>query len=336
MVCGLVSEAIGFKADRLGLFVSGACSGVDLAGDPREPSQYVGIACGWASSLLEKAVKPIGILASLGCTFAPSAGNFTGGVFESKHELDAAIDIVDRGECLKYSPSHFGSPWLAVRCARNDPGFASLPAAPVLGRRWLYPNGAGYGTVSPATIFFGGDPTSLVEHITWTRWGGQSATGSGIGDYVWPGESVAVGSIQTPAEIVAWDLGSCRGHSAYRKIDWYFPQYGQTFDPNQWMNVCTGAYSPTPTPQSCGDVGIQLPPGYATDVQALGIDCSTALSIVGESPSVDYLYQGEARFQTAGLNCGTEGFDVDLSPPTLFECAFGSVDIIFEVTDTSG
>jgi hypothetical protein len=49
MVCGLVSEVIGFKADRLGLFVSGACSGVDLAGDPREPSQYVGIACGWAS-----------------------------------------------------------------------------------------------------------------------------------------------------------------------------------------------------------------------------------------------------------------------------------------------
>ena len=207
--------------------------------------------------------------------------------------------------------------------------------SPVLGSGSLYPSGVGYGQAEPSKIFFGGDPTSLVDQISWTGWGSSQATGQGIGDYVWPGESVAAGSTSAPTELVAWDLGTCNGRLAYQKIDWFFPQYGQTFNPDQWMNICTGAYSAAPSPQACGDVSIQAPPGYATNVQATGVDCSTALSIVANSPAVNYLYQGESRFQTAGLNCGTQGFSSDLGPPTLFECAWGSEDILFDVTDAS-
>lgn len=134
MTCGLVAQAIGGKgqvAAMLSLFVDGACSGADLASDPSEPAKYIGIACGWASDLLGVLIKPAGVIASLGCTLAPSAGHALGSIFESKHELDVAIDVIQYGKCIKYSPTHFGSPWLAVKCARNDPGFSDLPLAPI-------------------------------------------------------------------------------------------------------------------------------------------------------------------------------------------------------------
>jgi len=129
MVCGLAAQAIGAKADTLSLFVDGACSGTALAADPREPAQYVETACSWVSDLLEKLARPVGVVGSIGCTFAPSVGHSLGGVLESQHELDVAADIIDRGQCLKYSPTHFGSPWLAVACASGDTGFSTLPTA---------------------------------------------------------------------------------------------------------------------------------------------------------------------------------------------------------------
>lgn len=213
--------------------------------------------------------------------------------------------------------------------------FSPPAPGPVLGSASTYPNGEGYGQSRPATIFFGGDPTSFVKNISWSQWGGATAIGTGIGDFVWPGNSVAGGSIDSPANIVAWDLGTCNGRTAYQKIEWYFPQYGQTFHPDQWLNVCGGDDSPEPSYASCGETDITSPPGYATDVQALGTNCATALTVVADSPSVEYLYDSESRFVFDGLYCGTQGYG-DLSPPTLFECARDRIDILFEVTDTSG
>src|SRR5689334_14125566 len=60
----------------------------------------------------------------------------------------------------------------------------------------------GWGHVRPSVIFNGGDPTGLVEHIHWTTYGDTRAVGHGIGDWVWPGVSVAGGSVRTPAVIV--------------------------------------------------------------------------------------------------------------------------------------
>jgi hypothetical protein len=157
MICGLVAQAIGRKADTPGLVTDGACSGAAIAADADEPTQYIAAACSWASDLLEKLAKPVGVLASLGCTLAPSSGHSLGGVFESKHELDVAVDVIDRGRCLKYSPTHFGSPWLAIECSRNDPGVstrganaASWPSAQKVFAAWrasLGIDGAVPGTV---------------------------------------------------------------------------------------------------------------------------------------------------------------------------------------------
>jgi hypothetical protein len=102
----------------------------------------------------------------------------------------------------------------------------------------------GYGHVKPSTIFNGGDPTGLVQHIHWTSWGGSRAVGAGIGTYVGSHQDVAEGTQQI-ARVVLFQLGYCRGRRAYNAIEWYFPQHGERFNPRQYINACTGKYYPT-------------------------------------------------------------------------------------------
>jgi hypothetical protein len=126
-VCALVSQAVGPKAERLSFFIDGACSADAIASDPKEPATYLGVACSWTSDLLEKVATPVGVLGTLGCAAAPPVGTALGNILESRHELDVAADIVGKGKCLKYSPTHFGSPWLAITCSSTDSGFTNLP-----------------------------------------------------------------------------------------------------------------------------------------------------------------------------------------------------------------
>jgi hypothetical protein len=142
---------------------------------------------------------------------------------------------------------------LQVRIEVGEPDQAAaliaehLGVTPTLGLPWAQ-NGEGYGQVKPSTLFSGGDPTSLVERIHWHGWGQQQATGDGTGDFVWPGESVARGSIANPAKLVAWDLGSCGGQLAYRRLTWYFPRYGNTSGNGWWLDPCPGASPRTSHP----------------------------------------------------------------------------------------
>jgi len=99
----------------------------------------------------------------------------------------------------------------------------------------------GFGEVRPATVFNGGDPTGLVMHITWSSWGGSTAIGTGTSDYVGPNQTVA-GGTEEMVTIVAFDLGTCGGTLMYQAVEWYFPQHGQSFNPNQYEDICTGSY----------------------------------------------------------------------------------------------
>ena len=205
---------------------------------------------------------------------------------------------------------------------------ATTPAVPTLGRQWA-PNQKGYGKVKPRTIDNGGDPTGLVDHVRWRRWGERRAIGSGFGYWVWPGQGVAGGSIRTRAVVVAYDLGRCRGRRAYRKIHWFFPKYGESFDPQWWyINICTGGEPRSMPSRKCGSVTVRSPRGRATDIEASSVTCRKARRIVASSPSVRYLHTG-GRFRHAGLYCGTPG---DRGAYPLFECARGRVDILYEVT----
>jgi len=142
-----------------------------------------------------------------------------------------------------------GRRWLGVAVVLVCAGCASSPgheqaAVPTLGRpAGLFAHGAGFGQVRPPKIFNGGDPTGLVSHITWTSWGGARASGTGMSDYVGPGQSVATGS-QERVTVVAFDRGTCHGRPAYRAVEWYFPSHGQRFNPHRYENICTGTYVP--------------------------------------------------------------------------------------------
>jgi len=114
---------------------------------------------------------------------------------------------------------------------------------PVLGRVWGPGGQKGYGSARPALIFNGGDPTGLVEDVRWQSWGGVRAIGSGYSYY--PHASVA-DSTREPVTVVAFDLSQCRGIPAYTAIEWYFPEHGERFDPNNYINVCTGDYVGSP------------------------------------------------------------------------------------------
>jgi hypothetical protein len=81
--------------------------------------------------------------------------------------------------------------------------------------------------------------------VRWQSWGDDQAVGSGISTYQAPNQIVADGT-QERATVVAFNLESCRGVWAYTAIEWYFPQHGAKFDPNDYINICTGQYIGAP------------------------------------------------------------------------------------------
>jgi hypothetical protein len=130
--------------------------------------------------------------------------------------------------------------------ARRTASLAPPPAVPTLGHAaGIFARGAGFGQVRPYKIFNGGDPTGLVTRIAWSSWGGATATGTGTGVYVAPGQSVAQGR-QQRVTVVAFRLGSCHGTRMYRAVEWYFPQHGQSFSARRYEDICAGSYVPAP------------------------------------------------------------------------------------------
>jgi hypothetical protein len=123
---------------------------------------------------------------------------------------------------------------------------ATVSRVPTLGRlAGDFAQGKGWGKVKPSEIYNGGDPTGLVQHVVWTSWGGPKAVGTGMSDYVAANEDVAEGT-QERATVVAFILGtSCDGKLMYQAVEWYFPQHGQSFDPNRYEDICTGSYVTT-------------------------------------------------------------------------------------------
>jgi hypothetical protein len=115
---------------------------------------------------------------------------------------------------------------------------ASARGGPVLGWAHAFPNGKGFGVVTPRHVFLGGDPTGDVTGVRWHGWGGTKSTGFGTG---WcPGRSVAAG-YHCSVSLHAFDLGRCHRRRAYRMLKFYFkfgPHRRWTFG-SKW-NACTG------------------------------------------------------------------------------------------------
>lgn len=122
------------------------------------------------------------------------------------------------------------------------PGFSTttLPT-PTLGHlAGAFAHGSGFGQIRPSDFSNGGDPTGAVGSVVWNSWGTPTATGSGISDYVASNQSVSQGT-QESVTVVAFDLGYCAGQYMYQRVDWYFPQHGQSFNAAESENICTGS-----------------------------------------------------------------------------------------------
>jgi hypothetical protein len=134
---------------------------------------------------------------------------------------------------------------VATTSAPATPQPSATATTPALGQlAGVFAHGQGFGQVEPSTIFNGGDPTGLVKHISWQSWGAAKAIGYGKAEYVGPNQSVATGR-QKPATVVAFHLGTCDGKLMYEAVEWYFPGEGQSFNPAQYENICTGSYVPS-------------------------------------------------------------------------------------------
>ena len=91
---------------------------------------------------------------------------------------------------------------------------------PVLGSKRFYKPGntIGWGTPHPSEIFNGGDPSGLVTHIHWTRWGAGVSYGRGL-TYA-PKPSGGYYRQMVPIKLRADRLGRCskRGPRAYTHL----------------------------------------------------------------------------------------------------------------------
>lgn len=119
---------------------------------------------------------------------------------------------------------------------------ASSTKVPTLGLAGWAPGTRGYGASKPNVIDNNGDPTGTVTGVTWRSWGGATASGSGTG--YWPGDGPVVDAVKAGAEIRAYDLTTCDGHPAYRKVVWWFPSKGETFESTQHQepyDICYGS-----------------------------------------------------------------------------------------------
>ena len=115
-------------------------------------------------------------------------------------------------------------------CGGGSSGVGEPTAsAPTLGIVWA-PNQQGYGTARPGTVFNGGSPAGMVRGISWSSWGGPTAEGTGEALWLGPGDIVATADFES-ARVRAFDLGPCAGETRYRRVTWWFPQHGQSFDP---------------------------------------------------------------------------------------------------------
>ena len=110
-----------------------------------------------------------------------------------------------------------------------------------------------------------------MQHIHWSAWGSSQAVGAGEAEYDWPGTAVAANPIASGARIVAFHLGTCRGRRSYNALEWYFPKYGEVFNPHQYIDTCTGAPVGAIHVVSCANVRLADGAGTATLVNAIAL-----------------------------------------------------------------
>jgi hypothetical protein len=111
--------------------------------------------------------------------------------------------------------------WWTITCTNGQSTFtegkapATPNSVPVLGAGGV--STVGFGKTKPGEVYFGGDPTGMFKHLSWSRWGYATATGSGSGYYDPPNKQTAA-SVPAHVILLASSLGVCHGKLAYREL----------------------------------------------------------------------------------------------------------------------
>jgi hypothetical protein len=128
--------------------------------------------------------------------------------------------------------------------------------------------------------------------------------------------------------VVAFGRTTCRGHSAYSQVEWYFPSRGMSFDPRlSAVNICTGSLSIRPSKElRCGHVSLRSGGAViavADNIIMYGspIGCTTARVFVARSGAARYAGRN-ARFTVQGWWCGSE-LSMELGGTQSFTCDRG-------------
>jgi hypothetical protein len=205
--------------------------------------------------------------------------------------------------------SHRLGPWLwvaGVTCAfiglpqANASGTGALHPLPRLGRAWSSLQ-IGYGSVKPVEIYNGGDASGVVTHIRWNSWDGGKAVGYGTAVYQPP---VGI-SREARARVVAFDLGRCRGYRSYNAVQWYFPEYGQAFHRDAYINDCAGAFvEPSGTNHDCSDVEGAGDRPVATSVAVSDMSCAAGRALIASTTGADDTTPA-STFVSRGFSCDT-------------------------------
>jgi hypothetical protein len=101
---------------------------------------------------------------------------------------------------------------------------AVTPGSYVLGSAAFAPNGTGFGTSKPRTIFNGGVPSGLANRIHWRHWGAQQAIGIGKNAIYRPGGGYY--ARRATIKLRASRRGRCPGSDqpAYRLLEARLPK----------------------------------------------------------------------------------------------------------------
>jgi hypothetical protein len=201
--------------------------------------------------------------------------------------------------------------------------FAIAAVAPTLGVQWG-PYQEGYGTVRPQRIDNGGDPTGLVTHVHWRSWGGARAVGSGVSTWVWPGTGVANNPPTHGARVVAFKLGTCGGRPAYTAIEWYFPKYGERFDPHVYIEICRGRVFDELSYRNCAHVKLADGSGTAVRIAVHRMSCRWARAVIAALPAGRHVRRG-VRFMHGRFRCGT------IAGSREFSCSTGTRELHFSL-----
>jgi hypothetical protein len=238
---------------------------------------------------------------------------------------------------------------------KSDPDWViELLAAPVLGSLAFLANATGYGLVAPPVIDNGGDGNGVVTAITWSNWGQATATGAGTASYAAPGQVLAYAK-SLPATVVAFNLGDCGGVLAYRDLEWYFPEEGESFSVSAGGDVCdplTAGDAPATAPATLsisGFLGITPGEKLAAAARSVGqtpqITCGAAFTVDGvlvESDSAgpsdgstvgDIMVDSEDQMGPYGLAVGMPASDIPAHLPknTLVGHSVGDTDSTYWV-----